>query len=137
MATLAQIRQGITDIVNATDDRITTYPYWGVSMLLPAAVLMVDDAGFNRVFDGSFMEWPLRLYVLVQYTDPEFAQVDLDQYIDPFGARSISDALNRENLGYANDVQVAVDGVSDYGDFEGAGVQHVGAVLNLTVRTKR
>jgi len=136
VATLAQIRQGIADVLTATDDRLTVYPYWVSNLHLPAAVITVDDADYLHVFTGTHMVWPLRLYVLVQYADAEFAQVALDEYIDPFGARSIVDALQDEDLELAK-TQVAVTGVSDYGDFEAAGIEHVGAIINLTVRTER
>jgi hypothetical protein len=136
VATLAQIRQGIATVLNATDDRITVYPYWTSRLHLPAAVLIVGEADLRRTFSASFMEWPFRLYVLTSMGDPEFGQVDLDEYLDLSGSRSLFQALDTENLGYPNDVQVAVESVSDYGDFEAAGIEHVGAILNLTVRTK-
>lgn len=136
MATLAQIRQGIADVLNAADDRLTVYPYWGGPLVLPAAVVIPGEADYQHTFGQTHMTWPIRLYVLTQDAVDELGQVDLDEYVDLSGPRSLVAALNTEDLGFTNDVQVAVRSLSGYGDFEAAGIPHVGAILNLTVETK-
>ncbi len=134
MASLKQIRAGIATVLKAVDTRLTCYPYFGGAIHLPAAVLMPQDADLQITYGLSTVTWPLRLYVVTSATVAEFGQVDLDDYIDVNGSRSIPWALNGEDLDLPG-TQVVVDSVTDYGTLEALGMSHISATLNLTVHT--
>lgn len=134
MASLAQIRDAVRTVLVAADDRLNVYPRFSSQLVLPCVVIAPDDADYDQVFGRAHMTWNLNLYVLAQSTVNELGQYDIDEYIDIDGPRSIVKALYGEDLELAG-TQVHVASMSSYGTFEAAGVEHIGAVLSLTVHT--
>lgn len=135
MATLAQIRDGIKTVLQATIPALTVYPRVESVVRPPAVVVWPGDTSYLHVMNRAHMEWSLDLYVLASKADDRAGQYDLDELIDIGGANSIPAALYGEDLELPN-TQVHVTGMSGYGgQFDAAAIDHIGAVLRLTVHT--
>lgn len=135
MATLAQIRDGIRSILTAVDDKLNVYPRFHSQLVVPCVVVIPGDADYDVVFNRSMMTWELRLFVLASASVNELGQYAIDDYIDIGGSKSLVRALYGEDLDIGDGTQVHVSGMSSYGTFEAAGVDHIGCILSLTVHT--
>lgn len=135
MATLAQIRDGIKTILEAAIPTLTVYPRIESVLTVPACVVWPADASYVHVMNRAHMEWPIDLYVLASKADDRAGQYDLDELIDLTGSGSIVAALHDDDLNLTG-TQTHVTGMSGYGGtWDTAGIDHVGAVLRLTVHT--
>jgi hypothetical protein len=135
VATLAQIRAGIKTTLEAAIPDLHVYPHIVSVQRLPAVVVYPADADYRQVMRRAHMEWPLDLYVLCSAAEDTLGQYELDELIDITGPRSVVEALFGEDLGL-DGTQTHVATMTRYGGrFDSAGVDHVGAVLRLTVHT--
>lgn len=139
MPTLSEIRVAID---NTVQNRIPTMRGFNdvtdVAQL-PAMVVMParDTADFNGAMGRGLDTWRFDLYILVQRGEASVAQNSLDQYVSGSGPRSIRQCFyENHDLGLGDEVDAHVEGVREYGGkFQTARIDHVGAIVRLTVRT--
>lgn len=114
-----------------TYDKVTSVnaiPHGGA-----AVVVIPETANFLVAMGRGTDTWQFRLLVLVNPSDDELAQSQLDDYVSGAGSLSIRQALFNSTLGLAG-VSAFISGMSNYGaKFESAGIDHIGAALGLTV----
>ncbi len=136
MATLAQVRDGISTTLQAAIAGLTVYPRVDSSPNLPAAVLEVaDGVEYLVVMNRATMTWEFDLHVLTADALNTLGQLDLDELVDIDGARSIPKALYGADLGLTG-TQAHVESMSGYGGRQAAGIDYLGATLRIVVHTK-
>lgn len=143
MASLTEIRAALKATLKAAITDLNVYSEVSDVTQVPAVVVLPSApsasglaCNFNGAFGRGMDEWTLDLYILVGRAEGALAQQKLDQYVTGKGAKSIRQILfENSDLGLT-DTDVHVEGVTNYGGmFQSAGIQHVGAVLRITVRT--
>ncbi|MEU2790371.1 hypothetical protein [Streptomyces sp. NPDC007100] len=79
----------------------------------------------------------MNVYVLVPRTETGLAQQALDAYVTGSGPRSIQRIIyGHPGLGLSDGTDAHTEGIRAYGGKSStAGIDHVGAVVRLTVRT--
>lgn len=137
MAGLGAIRDAIKTTIGASIAGLRIYDTVPDVAYTPALVIEPAEADFAQAMGRGLDEWNLNLYLLCSKTVARVGQDQLDAYITGAGASSIRAVIfAAPTLGLA-DTQAFVSGMSGYGgSFESAGIDHVGAVLTLTVYTK-
>jgi hypothetical protein len=107
MATLAAIRDGIKDTIEANVTGLRVYDVVEDVTLPPAVVVLPAEADFDVAMGRGTDTWTFDRQVI----------------------------FNNKTLGLS-DVNAHISGMSRYGaEFEAAGVEHIGAVLRLIVHT--
>lgn len=138
MPTLTEIRAAIDNTVQSRIPGLRGFNEVTDVTQLPAMVVMParDTADFNGAMGRGMDTWRFDLYLLVQRGEASVAQAALDQYVSGSGPRSLRQCF------YENaDLGIGVDdshceGVREYGGkFQTARIDHVGAIVRLTVRT--
>lgn len=139
MPTLSQIRQAIDNTVQNHIPGLRGFNDVVDVIQVPAVVVMParDTADFNGAMGRGMDTWRFDLYVLVQRGEAGAAQAQLDAYVSGSGARSIREVIyHNPDLGLGDETDAHVEGVREYGGkFQTARVDHVGAIVRLTVRT--
>ena len=104
---------------------------------LPAMVVMPsrDTADFTGAMGRGLDTWRFDLYLLVQRGDVQVAQAALDEYVSGSGSRSLRQIFYEDStLGGVVD-DAFCEGIREYGGkFQTARIDHVGAIVRLTVR---
>jgi hypothetical protein len=138
MPTLGAIRAAIDNTVQLSISGLRGFNDVADVIQVPAMVVMParDTADFNMSF-GRGAVWNFDLYILVARTEASVAQGALDQYISETGPRSLRRVFyENPDLGLAGVDDAHCSGVREYGGkFQTARVDHVGAIVRLTVRT--
>jgi hypothetical protein len=135
MASLLQLRDAIQSTL-ATITGLRVHDTIPDVTNPPAVVVYPTDADFNVAMGRGVDTWSFSLYVLVSAAVTRTGQDALDAYVTGAGSSSIRAAVfaNR-SLGLSN-VDAHVSRMTNYGaKFEGAHIDHIGAVLHLTVTT--
>jgi hypothetical protein len=140
MASLQDIRDGIAAVVTGAIPGISVYADVPSVNQVPAMVVMPSpkpSATFDGAFGRGLDTWYFDLYVLVPDNEATSAQTLLDSYLTGNGPQSLRLAFyNTPGLGLDDDTDAMATGIEGYGGkFVTAGIQQVGAVLKLTVRT--
>lgn len=143
MATLTEIRAALKATLKAAVPALNVYSEVSDVTQVPAVVVMPSprsdglSCNFHGAFGRGMDEWTLDLYVLVARTDSVLAQKNLDQYVTGKGPKSLREVIfTQADLGLTDGTDATAEGIREYGgNFSTASVQHVGAVLRLTVRT--
>lgn len=144
MATISEIKQGLRAILKARIPDLMVYGDVPDVTQLPAVVVLPARptmTGLVCDFDGAFgrglYTWHVNVFILVARTDGAAAQRALDAYISGSGPLSIPQAVYESaDLGLGGSTDAHALGIHDYGgSFEAAGIDHVGAVMRLIVRT--
>lgn len=135
MATLTQIRDSVKTVLEGAIPGLTVYPTVESIKVLPA--LVVEPVTAEYVTMGRGVDaWEFVLYMLVQSADMDLAQRELDTYITGAGDKAIRQAifLNR-TLGLSG-TDAHITSMSGYGGrLESVGIEHISALLQLTVTT--
>ncbi len=137
MSSVSAIREALASTIEAgVESEIFTYDTVPDVAQLPAVVVIPDKADFSGAFNRGLDEWTFNVYVLVNRTDADTNQDQLDSFITGAGPDSIRQALyNTPNLGLLN-TDAFPRGVDGYGgEFKTARIQHTGAILKVVVRT--
>ena len=112
-----------------------------------SAVIGGPTADFVNAMGRGNVQWNIPIYVLAPTANYARATALLDELVNPFGPRSVTELLwnyGRSAVGGLGivdsdgevDVDAHVDALTAYGvEFENAGIQHIGAVLNCVVLT--
>lgn len=143
MATLDEIEAAISKTIlgNTPDDAVFAYEDVPDVSQSPAIVPMPaprDSADFTGAFGRGMTTWNIDVIIMVEKGSySEGAQKKLSQLIDPANPDSIPRALNTDpTLGLTDGTDCQVEGIRLYGGkFENAQIDHVGAVMKVTVRT--
>lgn len=139
MPSLGQIRAGLDDTIQNAIPGLRGFNDVADVVQVPAVVVMParDTADFNRTMNRGLDTWRFDLYVLVPRTESSVAQRALDQYVSGSGERSIRRVIwENPNIGLGDDTDAHVEGIREYGGkFQTARVDHVGAIVRVTVRT--
>lgn len=136
MSSVHQIRESFRQVLTSAIPKLRVYREVEDVVETPAVVALPRKADFAGAMQRGLDTWEFDLYVLVSRRDGGYAQQELDQYITGDGPRSIRQALyDHPTLGLP-DTDAFVKGVEGYGgNFQVARIQHVGAILKVTVRT--
>jgi hypothetical protein len=142
VAGIEQVRDAIKVTLETAISGLTVYDTAGSVTNLPAVVVIPRTGQFEPGegvgVDDTYL---FDLDVLCSATVPRIGQDSLDALITGVGGRSIRQAVNRSRntrgdaLGLVN-CKAWVRGWGRYGTgFDGAGINHVGAVVRLEVVT--
>jgi hypothetical protein len=136
MASLAQIRTALKTTIETAIPTLKVYPTVESVNVVPAAVVLPGEADFLVAMKRGTDTYTFQLLVMVAAGDAEVAQNSLDTFVTGAGDTSIRQAVfNARTLGLS-DTDAHVSGWSGYAArFESAGIDHIGAVLALTVHT--
>lgn len=139
MPSLSEIRRAIDNTVQQNIPGLRGFNDVADVIQVPAMVVMParDTADFNGAMGRGLDTWRFDLYVLVARTEGSVAQQALDKYVSGSGERSIREVIYmNHDLGLGDETDAHVEGVREYGGkFQTARVDHVGAIVRLTVRT--
>jgi hypothetical protein len=136
MPSVSQLRAAIEATVSANIDGLHVYATVPEAANLPALIVRPSAADFQVAMGRGADKWEFDLYVLCPSTIAQIAQDDLDELVTGAGARSLRQVIfQNRTLGLAN-TEAYVTNMTDYGgQFEAAGVEHIGAVLKLVAYT--
>lgn len=144
MASLTEIRAALKTTIRSTIPDLNVYSEVSDVQLVPAVIVTPGEpwggamtCDFNGAMGRGMDTWTLDLFVLVARADGALAQKNLDQYLTGRGPKSIREVIfNHSDLGLPDGTDAHAEGIRAYGGrFETAGIQHVGAVVRITVRT--
>lgn len=139
MASLGEIRAGIRSVVKASVSGMSVYADVPDVAQVPALVVMPakETADFNGAMGRGLDTYKFDLYVLVARGESTAAQQALDQYVSGSGPRSLRQIFfEHGDLGLSDGTDAHAEGARDYGGkFSTARIDHVGAIVQLTVRT--
>lgn len=144
MASITRIREGLYGVLNAIP-RLQTYGKLTESIELgDGGAVVVGPFGYTpgAMGRGNF-EYEVTLYAIVSLTDYATATDQLDELVNPFGPRSIYEAIwNNRSLGILDadgrvDVDASVSGMSNYGGTlaDAAGIDHLAAQLTVAIHS--
>lgn len=135
MASVTEIRDAIKTTIGAAIPTLHGYDTVPDSPELPALIVQPAGSNFHVAMGRGTDRWDFDLLVLVSWGDSGLAQDQLDGFITGAGASSIRQAVfNARTLGLTG-TDATVAGLSEYGIKTAAAIDHVGAVLRLTVLT--
>jgi hypothetical protein len=138
MPTLSEIRSAIDDTVQHSITGLRGFNDVSDVVQAPAMVVMParDTADFSVTF-GYDAVWNFDLYILVARGEASVAQQSLDQYLSPSGPKSLRQVFREHpDLGISGVDDAHCAGVREYGGkWQTARIDHVGAIVRLTVRT--
>lgn len=136
MSDLATIRDAIKTTLETAVSGLTVYDTVPDATNLPALVTVPVSADFNVAMGRGADTWQLDLYVMVSTADMGLGQDALDGFVSGAGATSIRAAVWASRSLGLPDVDATVTDMSNYGaNFAQSSIQHIGAVLRLTVQT--
>lgn len=136
--TLGEIRDAIKATISTAVPELTVYPKVPDRVNLPCVIIMPTAATYGFSVSDPDDTWPFDLYVLTSRGDTGLGQNALDAYISSGGPTSLREVIQRfSNLGIAGaeaSVRAHIAAMGNYGgQFEAAGINHVGATLQLLV----
>lgn len=136
MSTLTQIREAFKTTLDAAGIVGTTvYDEVPETIKAPAVVIEPDTSDFTFDFGGG-ASYMVDLVILVARTDSSRGQALADQYITPYGEKSVTKILRDNPSIGLSDTDVTVQGMHKYGaQFEVGGIKYIGAVLKVQVIT--
>lgn len=137
MASLSAIRDAIKATIENNIADISGYDTVPDASNLPAFVVVPDTADFDVAMGRGLDTYDFDLYVLVSVNEMDLRQDELDTYVTGAGSKSIRQVVfQNKTLGLTN-TNAHVTGMTSYGDkFSMSDLQHIGAVLHITVHTK-
>lgn len=134
--TLGELRDGIKATLDTAIPELTGYDTVPDTVNLPCYIVMPTGATFPQTNATPDDEWTFDLHVLVSRGDTGLGQDQLDEFISSAGSNSIREAIDRfPELGLEDgNVRARIVSMANYGgQFEAAGVDHIGATLRLLV----
>jgi hypothetical protein len=138
MPTLTEIRTAIDNTVQHAIPGLRGFNEVTDVTQLPAMVVMParDTADFTGAMGRGLDIWRFDLYLLVQRGESTVAQAALDKYVSGSGDRSLRQVFYENPSLGLDDTDAMCEGVREYGGkFQTARIEHIGAIVRLTVRT--
>lgn len=138
MSSLANIKKALADTIeeHVTSEEINVFTYIPDLIQTPAVCIEPHMSKFDGAMARGDDMWRFSVYIVVQRTDAEAAQDNLDAFLESAGPRSIREAIfNKPDLGL-EDCQAFVTGMHEYGGgYRDARIDVIGAVLRVDVHT--
>jgi hypothetical protein len=138
MSSLANIKKALADTIEAhiTSEEINVHTYIPDRINTPAVCIEPHMSKFDGAMARGDDMWRFSVYIIVQRSDAEESQSNLDDFLESAGPRSIREAIfNKPDLGL-EDCQAFVSGMHEYGGgYRDARIDIVGAVLRVDVHT--
>lgn len=137
MASLTEIRDALAETLTDAISDVQGYARVADVAQVPAIVVMPDSCNFDGAFQRGMDEWVLNVCILVARKSFDSSQHELDQYVTGAGNKSIRQCVyTNPTLGLDDGTDAHASGVRGYGGgFDTARVEHVGAIVKVTVRT--
>lgn len=138
MSSLANLKQALADTIeeHVTSEEINVFTYIPDLIQTPAVCIEPHMSKFDGAMSRGDDMWRFNIYIVVQRTNAEDAQDNLDAFLESAGPRSIREAIfNKPDLGL-EDTQAFVSGMHEYGGgYRDARIDVIGAVLRVDVHT--
>lgn len=122
MSTISQIREALAERIAVADDGLRVYktpPADGIGNDLPCAYPRGLAGNFTTTFGGSTSSFPMdaewTVRVIVRSEEADEAWMQLEEYLNPEGNRSIAAAINTDPSLGLSDVQCAAIGFRNVG----------------------
>lgn len=132
-ATLAEIRQGLSDRLD-TIDGLHCSPYMLPRPEPPAACVLPSRAEFDQEMNNDSTEYYLDCWIYVSPTDLVQAQKNIDLYMAPSGTKSFRAAIDGDSTLGGIVPYCYVIGWTGYGSLmDVAGSQMLGASMQVRV----
>lgn len=136
MATLSDIRDGISDTLTANISNLEVYDTVPDVAITPAVVVLPFSADFNIAMGRGTDRWEFDLFVLTSRAVTDEGQDALDDFVTGAGSNSVRQVIFQNKTLGLTGTDAHVSGMSDYGgQFEAAQIQHIGAKLRLVILT--
>lgn len=136
MASLKAIRAAAKTTIETRIPSLTGYPTVPEAAQVPSFVIEPVLADFLVAMGRGTDTWNFDLHVLVASADAGIGQDELDDYVTGAGGKSIRQVVfNNRTLGLASTDAHIAQLVAYGGQFESAGIPHIGATLRLVVHT--
>lgn len=137
MASLEAVRDAIKQTLRTTITALfDVYDTVPDEVELPCVVVVPKAADFTVVMARGADQWRFDLVVLVSSTDAAIAQDSLDSFVSGAGDNSIRQCIFQNNTLGLSGTHAHISAMTDYGgQFEAAGIDHIGATLTLVVLT--
>jgi hypothetical protein len=130
-ASVGQIRKAIQTALEQIDG-LSAYATWPGNVVPPAAMVRPMTIEYAEAFD-SLTVFTFEIVVLVRYANLRAGQDALDEYVSPFGARSIQQAVeNDQSLGGLTDI-VNCARMHDYGEIALGKTPYLGAMFDVII----
>lgn len=138
---LAEIRDAIKATITVAVPELTGYDTVPDQVNLPCFIIVPVSAAYAFAKPAPDDEWTFDLHVLVSRGDTGLGQDALDAFVSSGGPKSLREVILRyPNLGIDTreaNVRARLLSMSNYGgQFEAAGVDHIGATLRLVVNAR-
>lgn len=132
---LLEIRRAIADSITTQVGDIQVSPYMLSNPSPPAAHVYPDEITYDLAMQRGLDEWQFILEVFVGLISDKGAQIKLDEYLEPFGGRSIKQAVETDRTLGALVADASVTSASGYRQYltEGRGPV-LGCAWTITVR---
>lgn len=137
MASLKAIRVAAKATIETHIPDLTGYPTVPEAVQVPAFVVEpAPPADFLVAMGRGVDTWNFDVHILVASSDAGLGQDELDDYITGAGAKSIRQVIfNNRTLGLTDTDAHIAQLIAYGGQFESAGIAHIGATLRLVVHT--
>jgi hypothetical protein len=144
VATVGQIRNAIKATLKTGIPGLNVYEAVEDVVECPAAVVSIRPGNAlhpSATFEGAFArgldEWYFEVWLFVNRRSGAYAQKELDEYLTGSGPKSIRQCLYlKPDVGLGDGTDVDVKSMMNYGaEYSYLKIPHVGATLNLCVRT--
>lgn len=138
MATLTAIRTAIETTINNGDVGLKAYATVEDIVVVPSLlVLPAEGPDFMVTFARGSDTYQFDLFTMTSRVVPRAGQEALDAYVSGTGPRSLRQLFwANKSLGLSDGTEATARGWSRYGgSFSTVSIDHVGAVLRLSVMT--
>lgn len=137
MASLKAIRLAVKSTLETHLPELIGYRTVPEAAQVPSFVVEpVPPADFLVAMGRGTDTWNFDIHVLVSSADAGLGQDELDDYVTGAGPKSIRQVVfNNRTLGLANTDAHVAQLIAYGGQFESAGIPHIGATLRLAVHT--
>lgn len=138
MASLSEIRSAIANTVTNAEIGLQAYDTVADIVAVPALlVLPAEGPDFMVTFARGSDTYQFDLFTMTSRVVPRTGQEALDAYVTGAGPRSLRALFwANKGLGLGDGTEATARGWSRYGgNFPNVGIDHIGAVLRLTVMT--
>jgi hypothetical protein len=138
MASIEQIRKAIArTIAQNVDFELHTYEYVEEMAHTPALIVEPEIGDFEITLNRGLDEWLFRIFVIVGRSNGGQSQRILDRMVDGDGPNSVRRIIyDHPDLGLGDGTDAHVFRMKGYGgSYQYSKIPHVGAVIQIKVRT--
>lgn len=136
MASLKEIRDAVIATLDEAIPELTGYRCPPDAPNMPAYFVQLKEGDFFAAMGRGTDRYEFDLVVMVGWTDSELSQDELDLYVCGSGAQSIRQAIFLNRTLGRDDLDASISALAEYGVKSAASVDHIGAVLRMSILTK-